>query len=92
MDRVYSIFEYMSESSWRHDIYEYFETEYVSIPVILTELYESSWSEDLEHYKSDILSDLGYYLSVKEMRDIYLTSLLQKVLPNDLAHYIVEMV
>ena len=91
MERVYSIFELMSESSWRHDIYSYCCDSY-NIPYILTEMYESSWSEDLENYKSYIFDSLGYYLSVKEMRDIYLISLLQKLVPHDLADHITSMV
>ena len=110
MDRVYTIFYTMRESTWIQNLYrfrgesnglgeaclamtEVYEHDRKHIPIILTELYESSWSDELELYKPDLIDDLGYYLTVKEMRNIYLTSELAKtMLCYDMAELISSMV
>jgi len=94
MDCVYSIFYTMRESTWIQNLYmkgstsevnaaclamtEVYEHDRKHIPIILTDLYESSWADELELYKPYIISELGYCLTVMEMRNIYLTSELYK--------------
>jgi len=108
MYRVYAIFYEMRESTWMSNLYKFrgednygdaclalstvYDHDRNNIPIILTELYESSWSEELENYKPDIIEWLGYYLTVKEMRNIYITSLLQNVICYDMAETIANMV
>lgn len=108
MDRVYAIFYAMRESTWVQNLYSYrgddevgkaclamtevYEHDRKHIPIILTNLYESSWSDELELYKPDLIGELGYYLTIKEMRNIYITSLLQNVICYDMAETIANMV
>ena len=108
MDRVYSIFYAMRESTWMQNLYAYrgedkcgdaclamtevYDHDRKHIPIILTELYESSWAYELELHKPDLMDELGYFLTVKEMRNIYITSLLQNVICYDMAEHISSFV
>jgi hypothetical protein len=90
MENVRAVFEYLKESTWVQSL-----EEPVKLPEILLELYESTWADELYHYKRDIEEDLGIrFMTVKDMRNAYLTELLLKIdgVGYDIADKIASMV
>ena len=82
MENVLAVFEYMKESTWIQSLEKYgypLPMQYevpAKLPEILLDLYESTWAEDLYMYKRDIEEGLGIkFMTVKEMRNVYLTDL-----------------
>ena len=105
MESVYSIFEYLNESTWidlLQDDYGFPQynrrnprSDPETLHKILTELHESSWADSLEVYQRDIEEDLGIaFMSVKEMRNVYLRNALLKIdgVGFDIADTIANMV
>ena len=74
MQQVYDIFIFLEKSGW-NDLYAYgYKNGYTLklIPELLINLYDSSWAQSLENFKQDIINAKLKYLSVVEMRNIYL--------------------
>jgi hypothetical protein len=98
MDSVFALFNYLKESTWIESLmytygYQDFnpsEPEYHMLGGILLELHESTWSDDLHLYKPDIEDEGLKFLTVFEMRNIYLEQLIvdNTKLTSDVAHRI----
>ena len=74
MQQVYDIFIFLENSGW-NDLYAYgYKNGYTLklIPELLINLYDSSWAQSLENFKKDIIDAKLKYLTVVEMRNIYL--------------------
>jgi hypothetical protein len=80
MDSVFELFDFMKESTWIETLmYTYgyqdfnpINPDYKMLGDILFELHESTWSDQLHLYKPDI-EDVGLkFLTVLDMRNIYL--------------------
>lgn len=105
MDTVYSIFEYLHESTFVEKlVYDCGFPDYdpknprknpEMMHTILIELYDTEWADTLLYYQADITDDLGVtFMTVKEMRDVYLTNALLKIdgVCYDVAERIARMV
>ena len=84
MDSVFELFDFMKESTWIETLmytygYQDFNPsnpDYKMLGDILFELHESTWSDQLNLYKPDI-EDAGLkFLTVLDMRNIYLEQLI----------------
>lgn len=99
MDSVFAIFEYLKESTWIETLmytygYQEFNPRnpgYNMLGDILIELYESTWSDQLHIYRTDIEDEGLKFLTVLEMRNIYLEKLIvdNSILNSDVARKIV---
>lgn len=76
MDDVYAIFDFLVESTWiscdLQNIYVMYERK--NIPEYITTFEGSTWAEQLYNYKEDILAEGLIFISVPEMKEIYLAS------------------
>ena len=68
----------MRESSWIETLrYTYGYEDYENnLGLVLLEMHESSWSDDLHLYRGNIEEEGLQFLTVLEMRNIYLSELL----------------
>ncbi len=98
MDSVFALFDFMKESTWIETLmytfgYQDFNPsnpDYHMLGEILFELHESSWSDQLHLYQPDI-EEVGLkFLTVFDMRNIYLEQIIvnNSSLDSDVAHKI----
>jgi hypothetical protein len=97
MDSVFAIFDFMQESTWIESLYTYGyqgfnprSPDYNMLGDILFDLHESTWSEQLHIYKPDI-EDAGLkFLTILDMKNIYLEQLIvdNTILGHDVARKI----
>ena len=74
MQHVYAIFELLKESTWIESIdrYGYDTFSMDMIPMLISELFDSTWADNLEVYRRDIVEKgCLIYLSVPEMKQIF---------------------
>ena len=97
MDQVIRLFEFMRDSNWIQDLYTYDmsvdPSDSESIGKVLLELSSSNWSDDLYTYEPDITEAGIKFMSIRDMRNLYLSNLLTKVgLDSDTSLKIAEMI
>lgn len=99
MDSVYAIFDLFHESTWIQNLYKYGYVEMTQvydrkhIPAIIMELYESSWSDELEFLRPDVEHAGLTFMTIDEMRHVYIAevlNVLQDVVCDDVAKQIVR--
>jgi len=84
MDSVFALFDFMKESTWIETLmYTYgypdfnpSKPEHDMLGNVLIELHESTWSDQLYLYRPDIEHAGLKFLTVLEMRNIYLEQLI----------------
>jgi hypothetical protein len=98
MDSVFALFDFLKESTWIETLmytygYQDFnpnKPDYHMLGDILFDLHESTWSDQLYLYRTDI-EEVGLkFLTVLDMRNIYLEKLIvdNSNLTSDVAHRI----
>jgi len=96
MEEVVALFEFMSESSWIQELWSYGmevdPSDPESIGKVLLELYESTWSDNLYTFHRDIVEAGFKFRSIRDMRNIYLVSLLSSIVDEDVGLKIAELV
>ena len=100
MDTIRNIFLFMNESTWMDSLmYTYgyndvnrWNPSPESIQEVIFDLYESTWSEDLLLYQPDIEEAGLPFMTIREMRNVYIETFLNKLTEPDITRKIIEMV
>lgn len=76
-DQISTVFQFMKDSTWiqRLDVFGYPVYSTDIIPTLIMTLDESSWAEELLHYRKDFEDKNIPFYSVPEMKKIYLLSI-----------------
>ena len=100
MDTIRNIFLFMNESTWMDSLmYTYGYNDFnrwnpspESIQEVIFDLYESTWSEDLLLYQPDIEEAGLPFMTIRQMRNVYIETFLNKLTEPDITRKIIEMV